>query len=611
MSNSRSRKRTVGEAGQTIGSHARKRPLADDDASAVPLTDQSTPAVSSISSIRKRRSKVTVPRSSSTYGISEQAEIAAKVAKTSGIIGSGSNGRLKWEQYLARTEPLPAGLTFKEICSSYPNHLVGEVILEMADAGLSPSQILELMPADTRRDIEANIKHESGFIRCRITSARRMRSVSQDIEVATSAHRTASEDTTTNTTVGDQDYESYSHRRQKQYMFSDLQKAGARTFGHTNTVERNRQNSLAIMQPRLYDRNRLHGPSGADHTVFHAPFRWGQLGHLHQASLREDIASDVEEYSSPSYVLGHGRQGLLPPAYAFVEEHDPDRWSAPRLTDRAHTSASAQNESDPATDLFDSIGSTSQFLFPELPKRVVRQCRRDSVTLVGLEIGDLEFLITEEIRRHYETLMHIVTTEPQWSTMTIEDQQDELLRRWCTRMDMTSSALSQKENVWLGEKTDTGFLVHDSLRLGVAIQRAVIVRAILQTNPEVDLVYIEAGIEKLALKRTLRNLEELTLQWEEEEKLGPESPPRAELPKDHGGVQVTQEARQALKADYGPIGVKVLEATDELNTWALTRALQAAELEPDRDRDGGGSAANDPFAGKPLSVQVTCLIEPG
>ena len=65
-----------------------------------------------------------------------------------------------------------AGLTFKEVCSNYPNHLDGDLPLEMEDAGLTPRDIVEMMPADTRNP---GIKLEWSFIKERTRKARMLR----------------------------------------------------------------------------------------------------------------------------------------------------------------------------------------------------------------------------------------------------------------------------------------------------------------------------------------------------------------------------------------------------------------------------------------------------
>ena len=75
----------------------------------------------------------------------EASQIAEKTQAATGFKTMKS-----WQQYPPKSFAPPPGLSFKELCSNYPNHLDGELLLEMSGAGLKPRDIVEMMSADTR-----------------------------------------------------------------------------------------------------------------------------------------------------------------------------------------------------------------------------------------------------------------------------------------------------------------------------------------------------------------------------------------------------------------------------------------------------------------------------
>ena len=77
----------------------------------------------------------------------------------------------------------PPGLSFKELCSNYPNHLDGELLLEISGAGQKPCDIVEIMPTDTRNP---DLRIEWSWVaertkRARWTREGRLGAVSQSI----------------------------------------------------------------------------------------------------------------------------------------------------------------------------------------------------------------------------------------------------------------------------------------------------------------------------------------------------------------------------------------------------------------------------------------------
>jgi hypothetical protein len=76
------------------------------------------------------------------------------------------------QQYPPKSFAPPPSLSFKELCSNYPNHLDGELLLEMSDAGLKPHDIVEMMATDTRNP---SLRIEWSWIEERTKKARRAR----------------------------------------------------------------------------------------------------------------------------------------------------------------------------------------------------------------------------------------------------------------------------------------------------------------------------------------------------------------------------------------------------------------------------------------------------
>jgi hypothetical protein len=63
---------------------------------------------------------------------------------------TGFKAMKSWQQYPPKPFAPPPSLSFKELCSNYPNHLNSELLFEMSGARLKPRDIVEMMPADTR-----------------------------------------------------------------------------------------------------------------------------------------------------------------------------------------------------------------------------------------------------------------------------------------------------------------------------------------------------------------------------------------------------------------------------------------------------------------------------
>lgn len=75
----------------------------------------------------------------------EASQIAEKAQAITGFETTKS-----WQQYPPQSFAPLLGLSFKELCSNYPNHFDSELLLEMSGAGLKPRDIVEMMPTDTR-----------------------------------------------------------------------------------------------------------------------------------------------------------------------------------------------------------------------------------------------------------------------------------------------------------------------------------------------------------------------------------------------------------------------------------------------------------------------------
>ena len=58
-----------------------------------------------------------------------------------------------WPQYLASKYDPPRGLTFRQLCGGYPNHLAGDLLVEMHQKGLTAKDILEMLPSDVQADM--------------------------------------------------------------------------------------------------------------------------------------------------------------------------------------------------------------------------------------------------------------------------------------------------------------------------------------------------------------------------------------------------------------------------------------------------------------------------
>jgi hypothetical protein len=74
---------------------------------------------------------------------------ASQIAEKAQAI-TGFKTMKSWQKYPPKSFAPPLSLPFKELCSNYPNHLDGKLLLEMSGAGLKPRGIAETMPADTR-----------------------------------------------------------------------------------------------------------------------------------------------------------------------------------------------------------------------------------------------------------------------------------------------------------------------------------------------------------------------------------------------------------------------------------------------------------------------------
>lgn len=55
------------------------------------------------------------------------------------------------EQYPSRFRPLPAGLSDQEICSLYPNHLHGQLLVDMKARGFDHIMVYDNMPQEAKR----------------------------------------------------------------------------------------------------------------------------------------------------------------------------------------------------------------------------------------------------------------------------------------------------------------------------------------------------------------------------------------------------------------------------------------------------------------------------
>ena len=84
------------------------------------------------------------------YDLWTEPSAASQIAKRAGPLVDLHSAKRQYAQYLPRTSAPPPGLSFKKLCNSYPNHLDGDLLIEMSDAGLKPRDIVEMMPADTR-----------------------------------------------------------------------------------------------------------------------------------------------------------------------------------------------------------------------------------------------------------------------------------------------------------------------------------------------------------------------------------------------------------------------------------------------------------------------------
>ena len=93
---------------------------------------------------------------------------ASRIAtKGKSLKGYGASKK-HWAQYPPRDTDPPPGLTFSDLCAQYPNHLGGELLIEMSEAGLRPQDILEMMPADTRNN---DLGTEHAFLSERLKKA--------------------------------------------------------------------------------------------------------------------------------------------------------------------------------------------------------------------------------------------------------------------------------------------------------------------------------------------------------------------------------------------------------------------------------------------------------
>ena len=84
------------------------------------------------------------------YDLWTEPPAASQIAKRAGPLADLHSAKRHYAQYPLRPSAPPPGLSFREICNNYPNHLDGDLLIEMSDAGLKPRDIVKMMPAATR-----------------------------------------------------------------------------------------------------------------------------------------------------------------------------------------------------------------------------------------------------------------------------------------------------------------------------------------------------------------------------------------------------------------------------------------------------------------------------
>jgi hypothetical protein len=348
---------------------------------------------------------------------------ASKIAENARSLMEIKSTKKSWPQYPSRSSTPPPGLSFKVLCSNYPNHLDGELLVEMSDAGLRPRDIVEMMPADTRN---LNLGTEWSWITERTKKAKLARG----------------------------------HRREEASQITPVRSEAASQSACQGISVKGEGSSRPTCQAAIsvttakpvhetispMAKTRSTSSSSVLSTPSPTP---SQLGSKITTTLMTPTVRLSDSSSSVLPLAADAQLSRQVPKTIMTQNHRPGATTNPS------TPAVTFTPFDRTTTARAIITGGGQFFFQESPPNTTPASQYTS------EYRHKEAL-REEIRKQLKLLVDISSTAEGFISRSPQQQQNDILLQWKKWCDDQALTLSRRHGVFVGS-TLTGFVIKDSL----------------------------------------------------------------------------------------------------------------------------------------------------
>jgi Fungal Zn(2)-Cys(6) binuclear cluster domain len=466
-----------------------------------------------------------------------------------------------WPQYPSKFSSPPPNLSFKELCSDYPNHLDGELLVEMSDAGLKPRDIVEMMSADTRNP---NLRTEWSWVTKRTKKAKLARGQHHRQEAASQVTSVKVERASQSTGQG------------VLVKVEDSSCPISQAATPVTIAKPVHQTASPIAENQPTSLSSVVSTSTSTPTPTPTP---DHLGGKTTATFPTPQAPRSGSSSSVPPVVAPTQLSWQVPQTIMTHNH------RSRATATSGVPAATPTPIDRTTTTRTIITQGNQFLFQPSPPKTTPASQYTA------EYRHKEAL-REEIRKHLKLLVDISSTDEGFISRSQQQQQNDLLLQWKKWCDDQSYSLGKQHGVFVGP-TLTGFVIMDSLTR--------LLGALTMINMK-ECGSCHAMSEERARSQALEYVEALFKRYTSDlqlraNQLFPRTGPVVTPPAPSISVAAPKAANDAKATGnrYGYYRV-------ELSSAAMNLSQQSAEDAVDRTTDEQPSRPADPSAVGPSAV---------
>jgi hypothetical protein len=431
---------------------------------------------------------------------------ASQIAKEACALVNIKITKKSWLQYPSRFSAPPPGLSFKELCSNYPNHLDGKLLVEMSAAGLKPRDIVEMMPSDTRNP---GLGTEWSWVTERMKKAKLARdnrqgatSQSTLVEVEESSQPTSQ----TISVKGEGPSQPASRATTAVTLAKAVRKTASPTAEH-----------LPI----------------SDSSILSAPTQLGSK--TTPQTRRANSSSSVLPLAAPTQLL------WPVPKTTMTQNHWPGATATAGVVP-----AVMPTPFDRTITARTMITEGNQFSFRQSPPNTTPASHNTR------EYRHKEML-REEIRKQLKLLVDISSTAEGFISRSQQQQQNDILLQWKKWCDEHSLTMARRYGVFVGP-TLTGFVIKDSLTRLLGTLTKIYMR---QDGSGRAMIEERARSQALEYAEALLNQYTWDLQLRADQLFPPIAPPAASFP------MATPDTTNDINAPgdrYGYYGVQLSSA---------------------------------------------------